>query len=85
LRNSSTAANHAAWNFTILLCGVPLSGIDKWRSAAPIESRYAGNDWLTGGLFGPERSVVVMAAVAIAAILVLRFVRRRDARTSCPD
>ncbi len=25
------AANHAAWNFTILLGGIPLSGIEDWR------------------------------------------------------
>ena len=46
------AANHAAWNFTILLSGVPLSGIEDWRALAPLESRYAGPDWLTGGMFG---------------------------------
>ena len=43
------AANHAAWNFTILLSGVPLSGIEDWRALAPFESRFAGPDWLTGG------------------------------------
>jgi len=27
----AAAANHAAWNFTILLAGVPLSGIEDWQ------------------------------------------------------
>ena len=39
---------------------VPLSGIDDWRALAPLESRYAGSDWLTGGIFGPENSVLVI-------------------------
>lgn len=73
------AANHAAWNFTILLSGVPLSGIEDWRALAPIESRYAGPDWLTGGMFGPESSLLVMVSIAVAVVLLLRAARRRGA------
>lgn len=73
------AANHAAWNFTILLSGVPLSGIEDWRGLAPLESRLAGPDWLTGGMFGPESSLLVMASAAIATALLLRAARRRGA------
>jgi hypothetical protein len=73
------AANHAAWNFTILLSGVPLSGIEDWRALAPIESRYAGPDWLTGGMFGPESSLLVMVSIAVAVVLLLRAARRRQA------
>jgi membrane protease YdiL (CAAX protease family) len=71
------AANHAAWNFTILLSGVPLSGIDDWRALAPLESRYAGSDWLTGGIFGPENSVLVIVLATFAVVLLLRAARRR--------
>lgn len=73
------AANHAAWNFTILLSGVPLSGIEDWRKLAPLESRFAGPDWLTGGMFGPESSLVVIASITIAVVLLLRAARRRGA------
>jgi hypothetical protein len=73
------AANHAAWNFTIVLCGIPLSGIEDWRTLAPIESRFAGPDWLTGGMFGPESSLLVIATVAVAVVLLLRAARRRGA------
>ena len=73
------AAHHAAWNFTILLSGVPLSGIEDWRPLAPLESRYAGPDWLTGGMFGPESSWLVMASTAVAVGLLLRAARRRGA------
>ncbi len=73
------AANHAAWNFTILLSGVPLSGIEDWRKLAPLESRYAGPDWLTGGMFGPESSVLVIVTTTVAVVLLLRAARRHGA------
>ncbi len=73
------AANHAAWNFIILLSGVPLSGIDDWRTVAPLESRYAGPDWLTGGMFGPESSLLVIVSVTVVVVLLLRAARRRGA------
>jgi hypothetical protein len=73
------AANHAAWNFTILLTGLPLSGIEDWRKLAPLESRFAGPDWLTGGMFGAESSLLVIVAITIAVVLLLRAARRRGA------
>lgn len=73
------AANHAAWNFAILLSGVPLSGIEDWRTVAPLESRYAGPDWLTGGMFGPESSLLVIVSTTLAVVLLLRAARRRGA------
>lgn len=73
------SAHHAAWNFTILLSGVPLSGIEDWRALAPLESRYAGPDWLTGGMFGPESSWLVIASTAVAVGWLLRVARRRGA------
>jgi membrane protease YdiL (CAAX protease family) len=75
----ATAANHAAWNFTILASGVPLSGIEDWRVLAPLESRYAGPDWLTGGMFGPESSLLVIVSIAVAVVLLLRAARRQGA------
>jgi hypothetical protein len=71
------AAHHAAWNFAILLSGLPLSGIGAWRTLAPFESRYAGPDWLTGGMFGPESSWLVIASTTVAVVLLLRAARRR--------
>jgi uncharacterized protein len=73
------AANHAAWNFTILLSGLPLSGIEDWRKWAPLESRLAGPDWLTGGMFGPESSLLVIASTTLVVVLLLRAARRRGA------
>ena len=71
------AANHAAWNFTIVLSGLPLSGIEDWRALAPLESRYSGSGWLTGGMFGPESSLLVIVSTGIAVVLLLRTARRR--------
>jgi membrane protease YdiL (CAAX protease family) len=73
------AAHHAAWNFTILLSGVPLSGIGDWRGLAPFESVVAGPDWLTGGAFGPESSLLVIATTSVATAWLLRLARRRGA------
>jgi len=72
-------ANHAAWNFAILLTGLPLSGIEDWRKLAPLESRFAGPDWLTGGMFGPESSLMVIASTMIAVVLLLYAAKRRGA------
>jgi uncharacterized protein len=73
------AAHHASWNFTILLSGMPLSGIEDWRRLAPLESRFAGPDWLTGGMFGPESSLLVIASTTVVVVLLLRAARRRGA------
>jgi membrane protease YdiL (CAAX protease family) len=75
----AAAANHAAWNFTILLSGVPLSGNEDWRAIAPLESHYAGPDWLTGGMFGPESSLLVIVSTTVAVVLLLRAAQRRGA------
>jgi len=63
-------ANHAAWNFSIILTGLPLSGLEDWRTLAPIESRYNGPDWLTGGVFGPEDSVITIGVISVSIVLL---------------
>lgn len=68
--------NHAAWNFTILSSGVPLSGIDDWRAVAPLATEYRGPDWLTGGAFGPENSLVALVLVAVAVAALLAWARK---------
>ena len=74
------AANHAAWNFTIILAGVPLSGIEGWRRVAPLASACVdpacGPTWLTGGVFGPEDSLVTTVMVAASVLAMLYWARR---------
>jgi len=59
-------ANHFAWNATIFVSGVPLSGQEEWRLSAPFESSYQGPVWLTGGGFGPEDSIINILVMACA-------------------
>jgi hypothetical protein len=80
------AANHATWNFTIVLTGVPLSGLEDWLRLAPFASVYRGPDWLTGGQFGPEASVVTMVLLTAAAVAMwtLAGAKGRLARATSP-
>ncbi|MEZ4241313.1 MAG: CPBP family intramembrane glutamic endopeptidase, partial [Myxococcota bacterium] len=66
----AATAHHAGWNFAIVLAGPPLSGIEDWRAASPIDAVAVGPDWLTGGAFGPENSPItlVLLLVAVAAL-----------------
>lgn len=70
--------NHFAWNFTILCSGVPLSGIEDWRALAPLATEYRGPAWLTGGLFGPENSVVTLVLVGLVVGWLLHRARTRE-------
>ncbi|MCY2959051.1 MAG: CPBP family intramembrane metalloprotease [Planctomycetota bacterium] len=70
-------AHHAAWNFAIVWTGLPLSGIEDWRAVAPIESRYDGPVWLTGGAFGPEGSVLTLVVVSLGLAVMLRGAKPR--------
>lgn len=64
---------HAAWNFTQgWVFSVPVSG-----GEAPLGlliTRRVGPDWLTGGDFGLEASVVAMVVATLAGVLMLRRV-----------
>jgi uncharacterized protein len=62
---------HAAWNFTQgWVFSVPVSG-----GEAPLGlliTRRIGPDWLTGGDFGLEASVVAMIVATLAGLFMLR-------------
>ncbi|WP_439635919.1 lysostaphin resistance A-like protein [Oceanicaulis sp.] len=58
--------NHALWNFTIVLSGLPLTGIEEWREHAPLRSEFHGPDWLSGGAAGPEESVITLLVIILA-------------------
>ena len=72
---------HAAWNFVEGgVFGIPVSGyaIPGW-----LRSTLTGEEWLTGGAFGPEGSLVTLAvtSAASAALLVVAW-RRGSLRPS---
>ena len=77
-------ANHAAWNVTIFVSGVPLSGQEHWRISAPFESSYQGPAWLTGGGFGPEDSVIniLVMTCALGALTYWVWQQKRFVRGS---
>ena len=66
---------HAGWNFTQgWIFSIPVSG-----GEAPIGllvTRRLGPDWLTGGEFGLEASVVAMAVATTAGVMLLARVVR---------
>ncbi len=67
---------HAAWNIMQgTVYGIPVSGtrVDGW-----LVSQRTGPDWLSGGAFGAEASVVALAAcLTLSAILLLIALQRR--------
>lgn len=69
--------HHAAWNFTIVLSGAPLSGLGEWLAAAPLLTVDRGPAWLTGGAFGPENSLLtILIVAAVVAALTRRTIAR---------
>lgn len=66
---------HAAWNFAQgTIYGIPVSGLkaDGW-----LVSARSGPDWLSGGVFGAEASVVALSLCSLCTIaLVVIAVRR---------
>ena len=61
---------HAAWNFTQgWLFSVPVSG-----GKAPeglLKTNFSGPEWLTGGAFGLEASVVALVIASLAGLVML--------------
>ena len=68
---------HAAWNFTQgWVFSVPVSGSET--PLGLLITRRAGPDWLTGGEFGLEASVVAMVLATLAGLLMLRRAATHD-------
>jgi membrane protease YdiL (CAAX protease family) len=66
---------HAGWNFAEGgIFGVPTSGAP---STGVLRGEVVGPEWLSGGVFGPEASIVaVIVCVVLATILLARAARR---------
>lgn len=74
---------HAAWNFTQgWVFSVPVSG-----GEAPLGlliTRRLGPDWLTGGDFGLEASVVAMVVATLAGVILLLMAIQRGKLVPAP-
>jgi uncharacterized protein len=63
---------HAGWNwFTGVGFAVPITGLDVNLPALLVKLTPTGPDFLTGGLAGPESSVLSIGLLAAATLLVL--------------
>ncbi|MDE2086495.1 MAG: CPBP family intramembrane metalloprotease [Xanthomonadaceae bacterium] len=66
---------HAAWNFCQgTVYGIPVSGLkaDGW-----LVSTRTGPDWLSGGVFGAEASVVALTLCSLCSIALLIVALKR--------
>jgi uncharacterized protein len=70
---------HFLWNFGLAAAGLPVSGVTATPALLPLGIRGAREDFLSGGRFGPEGSLLATVALAIAAAAVLRGPRPRAA------
>ncbi len=61
---------HAGWNFVQgAVFGIPVSGI---QVDGLLDSQLQGPDWLDGGGFGAEASVLTVLTCGVASLLLLR-------------
>lgn len=61
---------HIAWNFTLGgIYGAPVSGGDP---AGLFKASFPGPDWITGGSFGPEASVITLGVFILFGIFLIR-------------
>ena len=68
---------HAAWNFFQgPVFGYAASG---YETRTILQHEPVGPDWLTGGEFGPEGSVITIP-IALAALVLMRWWARRHVR-----
>ncbi len=65
---------HIGWNLSESLLGVPVSGNEP---TGVITTTFEGPNWLTGGAFGMEASVVVVGLWLIVAFVLLAMARSR--------
>jgi hypothetical protein len=72
---------HAAWNFAQgTIYGIPVSGTpaDGW-----LVSSRSGPDWLSGGVFGAEASVIALGLCSLCTLVLLVVALRRGSMVPC--
>jgi uncharacterized protein len=66
---------HAAYDWGQTFFGVPDSGMAAYHNT--FSSAFSGPVWLTGGIVGPEASVLTPIALVLAALVFTRCYRKR--------
>lgn len=74
---------HAAWNWGQTLYGVPDSGMLPYHSV--FSSASSGPRWLTGGIVGPEGSILCPITLLIAALIFSRYYRKNRYPIQTPE
>ena len=70
---------HFAWNYAQCVLGMPVSGF-VIAEAQLLTRTPHGSDWLTGGAFGPEASVLGLVAMLVGTAVSVAYVRARYGR-----
>jgi hypothetical protein len=74
---------HAAWDWGQTFYGVPDSGMLPYHSV--FASAFSGPRWLTGGIVGPEGSVLCPIALVVVALIFSRFYRENRYQIQRPQ
>jgi uncharacterized protein len=64
---------HVAWDWGQTFYGVPDSGMLPYHSV--FASAFSGPRWLTGGIVGPEGSILCPIALLVVALIFSRYYR----------
>ena len=73
---------HIAWNFfQSNVFGFPVSGT-RLSDATFVQVKQGGPTLLTGGAFGPEGGLLVLAAAVLGTLLIVLWVRLRSGKTT---
>ena len=67
---------HVAWNFT--QGGIFSVAVSGGSSKGLLQAKMVGPDWLTGGSFGVEASVLALVVCAAAGVALLRIAAKKD-------
>lgn len=77
---------HAGWNwFAGVGFGVPITGLDVHLPALLVKLAPVGPDWLTGGFDGPEGSLLTLALLALASLLLFLIPVNRPREVAGPN
>jgi membrane protease YdiL (CAAX protease family) len=70
---------HAAWDWGQTFYGVSDSGMLPYHSV--LSSKFSGPVWLTGGIVGPEASILTPIVILLVALIFTRYYRENRYQT----
>ncbi|MBE5966647.1 MAG: CPBP family intramembrane metalloprotease [Lachnospiraceae bacterium] len=80
IKDNSIAAScgiHIGWNFALdVICGLQVSGKEASNGIIKF-SNQSGYDWITGGNYGIEASVILILVLAVLNVIYLVRIKRK--------